>query len=231
MKSKVILAASTSLDHLHHHHHHQQQPQLHHLSQQENPLAIRPDNMIHMRPHVLPPQVCSPQAGLSLTHTHTHTHMSVWVFTPTGCAKTKVDTKSISVLEWPMLQTMQPFFILSRCFLTTTFLLPLSRDKPIISVSFHFMGADKPAVTCAGDDHVHLSDHFLHFNHSEAVHAKKTNTASLFICLVSHYRRVTLFLPGLKGADGIHLCNIDDRAYSLQRGTAAFSNLHQKKRR
>lgn len=33
-------------------------------------------------------------------------------------------TTSISVLEWPMLQTMQPFFMRSRFSLTTTFLLP-----------------------------------------------------------------------------------------------------------
>lgn len=42
------------------------------------------------------------------------------------------------------------------------------------SVSLHFMRADESAVTCAGDDHVHLSDHFLHVYHAEAVHAKKT---------------------------------------------------------
>lgn len=33
-------------------------------------------------------------------------------------------TTSISVLEWPMLQTMQPFFMRSRFSRTTTFLLP-----------------------------------------------------------------------------------------------------------
>lgn len=34
-------------------------------------------------------------------------------------------TTSISVLECPILQTMQPFFILSSCSLVTTFLLPI----------------------------------------------------------------------------------------------------------
>lgn len=37
-------------------------------------------------------------------------------------------TTSISVLEWPMLQTMQPFFNLSRCSLVTTFLFPVIND-------------------------------------------------------------------------------------------------------
>lgn len=27
--------------------------------------------------------------------------------------------------------------------------------------------------TCAGDDHVSLSDHLIQFNHSEAVHAER----------------------------------------------------------
>lgn len=37
-------------------------------------------------------------------------------------------TTSISVLECPMLQTMQPFFIRSSCSLVTTFLLPILKN-------------------------------------------------------------------------------------------------------
>ena len=37
-------------------------------------------------------------------------------------------TTSISVLEWPMLHTMQLFFIRSRCSLVTTFLFPAGRE-------------------------------------------------------------------------------------------------------
>lgn len=73
---------TTGLPH-HHHHHHQQrwQPQHRHLSQQEDPLAIRPDDMVHVRPHTLPPQLCSPQARLSLTHTHTHVRACIGNYT------------------------------------------------------------------------------------------------------------------------------------------------------
>lgn len=74
-----------------------------------------------------------------------------------------------------MLQTKQPFFILSRCFLTTTFLLPLNRNKTLEQECVvDSARAGKGAVTCAGDDHVHPSDHFLHFHHPEAVHADQT---------------------------------------------------------
>lgn len=38
-------------------------------------------------------------------------------------------TTSISVLEWPILHTMQLFFIRSRCSLVTTFLFPASRER------------------------------------------------------------------------------------------------------
>lgn len=45
---------------------------------------------------------------------------------PTVCCT--VLTTSISVLECPMLQTMQLFFIRSRCSLVTTFLLPVKGE-------------------------------------------------------------------------------------------------------
>ena len=55
------------------------------------------------------------QAGLTWLRTFSHT--SSWVF--------RLST-SISVLLWPMLHTMHPFFILSMLSLVTTFLLPVA---------------------------------------------------------------------------------------------------------
>ena len=49
------------------------------------------------------------------TWVRTFSQVKSWVFS---------DMTSISVLEWPMLQTMHPFFILSMCSLVTTDLLP-----------------------------------------------------------------------------------------------------------
>lgn len=54
---------------------------------------------------------------------HTHIHMNTQTRTQ------YVHTNSISVLECPMLQMMQPFFIRSRCSLPTTFLLPADKHR------------------------------------------------------------------------------------------------------
>lgn len=43
---------------------------------------------------------------------------------PSACQSNMSFTTSISVLEWPMLQTIQPFFMRSSCSLVTTFLFP-----------------------------------------------------------------------------------------------------------
>lgn len=98
-------------------------------------------------------------------------------------------TTSISVLECPMLQTMQPFFILSSCSLVTTFLLPIfKKDGEFQSVTikkyFLLWMWDKcgwnndwgRGGTSAGDHHVHLPDDFAKLDHSEAVHAAQTHT-------------------------------------------------------
>lgn len=100
-------------------------------------------------------------------------------------------TTSISVLECPMLQTMQLFFIRSRCSLVTTFLLPVRRECRNISRhkntnyvcdSAHFLpfplelGARLPTPaprTCAGDDNVHLSDDFVELHEPEPIHAER----------------------------------------------------------
>lgn len=80
--------------------------------------------MVHLRPHALPPQFRRPQARLRIGRLYTHKHGTTHQLT---CTRACVCTKSISVLECPMLQTMQPFFILSRCSLPTTFLLPADK--------------------------------------------------------------------------------------------------------
>lgn len=88
-----------------------------------------------------------------------------------------------------MLQTMQPFFILSRCSLITTFLIPAEKqwvkkkqktgEKKLIKNNILIVLFKKKsinhrmtAVTCAGDDHVYMSDYFTQFNYSEAIHAE-----------------------------------------------------------
>ena len=45
-------------------------------------------------------------------------------------------TTSISVLECPILQTMQPFFIRSSCSLVTTFLFPI-KNKQRITIMYY----------------------------------------------------------------------------------------------
>ena len=74
-----------------------------------------------------------------------------------------------------MLQTMQPFLILSRCSLPTTFLLPAEKTTTLSSAILNVMALcrEQQFGTCAGDDHVHLSDHFIQLNHSEAIHAER----------------------------------------------------------
>lgn len=88
-----------------------------------------------------------------------------------------------------MLQTMQPFFILSRCSLITTFLFPaekqwVKKNKKQVKKNFiknnilivlfkkKSINHRMTAVTCAGDDHVYMSDYFTQFNYSEAIHAE-----------------------------------------------------------
>lgn len=46
-----------------------------------------------------------------------------------GAGKQQRLTTSISVLEWPMLHTMQLFFIRSKCSLVTTFLFPIEKEE------------------------------------------------------------------------------------------------------
>lgn len=69
-------------------------------------------------------------------------------------------TTSISVLECPILQTMQPFFILSSCSLVTTFLLPIffkrwwmsERDNNVEKcISFYKCGINVVEIMTEGD--------------------------------------------------------------------------------
>lgn len=57
------------------------QQQSDHLGQQEDSLPVRPDNVVHLRPHTLPPQLCSPQTRLSFTQTHGCDCMQVYMCT------------------------------------------------------------------------------------------------------------------------------------------------------
>lgn len=50
------------------------------LSQQHYPLAIRPDDMVHLRAHSLPGQLRSPQARLQDEHNIISGHLLVVVF-------------------------------------------------------------------------------------------------------------------------------------------------------
>jgi hypothetical protein len=71
-------------------------------------------------------------------------------------------TISISVLEWPILHTIHPFFILSMCSLVTTFLLPVAvmTMSTVRITSFSFT-IRKPSML----------KHFRHY-----FHFKKTPT-------------------------------------------------------
>jgi hypothetical protein len=90
------------------------------LGQQDDALAVRPDHMIHLRTHLLPGQV-------RCTQTILFRHAQISQFSQQNNKNLdRKRTTSISVFECPMLQTMQPFFILSMCSRVTTFLLPVA---------------------------------------------------------------------------------------------------------
>ena len=93
------------------------------LCQEDDTFAIWPDDMVHLRTDSLPSQLRSAEAGLK-GRQHSE---GPWEAEGTGPASrrhTRRLTTSISVLEWPMLHTMQLFFMRSRCSRVTTFLFP-----------------------------------------------------------------------------------------------------------
>lgn len=96
-----------------------------HLGQQHHPLPVRPDDMVHLGADPLPGQLRRPQAGLE------EEEEEAGVTAGAGRRarpEAPALTTSISVLEWPMLHTMQLFFIRSRCSLVTTFLFPAGTE-------------------------------------------------------------------------------------------------------
>ena len=110
-------------------------------------------------------------------------------------------TTSISVLEWPMLQTMAPFFILSMCSRVTTFLLPvavISRSTlRITSLSF---STRKPSMLRRNGP-----KEFFKKNRTK-VKGKKRN------------------LPGLKGTNGIDFSDVNDGTECFKGLTAALAD-------
>lgn len=106
------------------------------LSQQDNPLPIRPDDVVHLRAHSLPGQLGGAQARLA----DENINRICVLFDPkhsdgrslSVCMLQQLTT-SISVFEWPMLHTMEPFFIRSSWSLVTTFLFPVKKPRSFTS--------------------------------------------------------------------------------------------------
>lgn len=92
-----------------------------HLGQQHHALPVGPDDVVHLGAHPLPGQLRHPQAGLQEQRVRAGASQRAQPEVPAL-------TTSISVLEWPMLHTMQLFFIRSRCSLVTTFLFPAGTE-------------------------------------------------------------------------------------------------------
>lgn len=103
------------------------------LSQKDHSLAIRPNHVIHLGAYSLPGQLRGSKARLGHTSTESSTHWVGWLsITPSLWA---LLTTSISVLEWPMLQTIEPFFMRSSWSLVTTFLFPAESHNHSPSVT------------------------------------------------------------------------------------------------
>lgn len=85
--------------------------------------------MVHLGTDPLPGQLRGPQAGLEGGEEEEEEEAGVRQGSGRQARlEGSALTTSISVLEWPMLHTMQLFFIRSRCSLVTTFLFPAGTE-------------------------------------------------------------------------------------------------------
>lgn len=97
------------------------------LCQEHDSFAIWPDDMVHLRTYSLPCQLWSAEAGLK-GRRHSWLWLQQKAEKKAPATTERSLTTSISVLEWPILQTMQLFFMRSKCSRVTTFLFPESKD-------------------------------------------------------------------------------------------------------
>lgn len=105
------------------------------LSQKDHSLAIRPNHVIHLGAYSLPGQLRGSKARLGHTSTESSTHWVGWLLGSITSSLWALLTTSISVLEWPMLQTIEPFFMRSSWSLVTTFLFPAESHNHSPSVA------------------------------------------------------------------------------------------------
>lgn len=105
------------------------------LSQKDHSLAVRPNHVIHLGAYSLPGQLRGSKARLRHTSTESSTHWVGWLKGTRTSSPWALLTTSISVLEWPMLQTIEPFFMRSSWSLVTTFLFPAERHNHSPSVT------------------------------------------------------------------------------------------------
>lgn len=104
-------------------------PRCTYLCQEDDALAIGPDDMVHLRTHALPCQLRSAQAGLKEDGTVDCGYNGREGKKALQSINERNLTTSISVLEWPMLQTIQLFFMRSKCSRVTTFLFPKGKGE------------------------------------------------------------------------------------------------------
>lgn len=101
-----------------------------HLCQKDDALAVWPDDMIHLRTNSLPCQLRSSKAGLK---GRSHRKEEAMIEGREKKAQQQSNerrlTTSISVFEWPILHTIQLFFMRSKCSRVTTFLFPESQRE------------------------------------------------------------------------------------------------------
>lgn len=156
------------------------------LSQKDHSLAIRPNHMIHLGAYSLPGQLRGSKARLGHMSTESSTHSVGWLLGSTTSSLWALLTTSISVLEWPMLQTIEPFFMRSSWSLVTTFLFPAESHNHSPSVTgrsetFFLLNTNRAngfkkskvssRVTRARDDNVNLTNYFVQLDHLESIHA------------------------------------------------------------
>lgn len=138
------------------------------LRQQDNPLPVGPDDMVHLGAHSLPGQLGGAQARLW----RVRASIARASFSVAPCARQQLTT-SISVFEWPMLHTMEAFFIRSSWSLVTTFLFPVkNRHRSHRDAIKMFLCTVGSAVTRARDDDINLPDDLVQLDHSESIHAE-----------------------------------------------------------
>ncbi len=89
---------------------------------------------------------------------------------------------------------------------------------------------DDTLVAGAADDHVDLTDNFVHPNHAESIHTgveKEVSIEGRTCSTAAHYNIV----PGLQGADRVDFRHRHNGSESLQCGTDPFANLNDHIRR